>query len=41
MVTIGFSRSGEEYELVADFWGARINQQDFVNSISQKYARKV
>ena len=38
---LGFRRSGEEdYELVADFWGARINQQEFVNSISQKYAHK-
>ncbi|MEG4110671.1 MULTISPECIES: DUF1257 domain-containing protein [Microcoleus] len=37
---LGFRRSGEDYELVADFWGARINQQEFVNSISQKYARK-
>ncbi|NJS12855.1 MAG: DUF1257 domain-containing protein, partial [Microcoleus sp. CSU_2_2] len=30
---LGFRRSGEDYELVADFWGARINQQDFVNLI--------
>lgn len=32
-------KNGENYELVADFWGARINQQVFVNSILQKYAR--
>jgi hypothetical protein len=37
---LGFRRNGENYELVADFWGAKINQQDFVNSISQKYAHK-
>jgi|SRR6476469_5029729 len=37
---LGFRRSGENYELVADFWGARINQQQFVNSITQKYAHK-
>jgi Protein of unknown function (DUF1257) len=39
---LGFRRSNEneDYELVADFWGARINQQQFVNSISQQYARK-
>jgi hypothetical protein len=37
---LGFRRNGEDYELVADFWGARINQQEFVNLISQKYARK-
>lgn len=37
---LGFRRSGENYEIVADFWGAKINQQQFVNSISQKYAHK-
>ncbi|MGB3263382.1 MAG: DUF1257 domain-containing protein [Microcoleus sp.] len=36
---LGFRRNGDRYELVADFWGARINQQEFVNSISQRYAR--
>jgi len=37
---LGFRRNGEDYELVADFWGARINQQEFINLISQKSARK-
>jgi Protein of unknown function (DUF1257) len=37
---LGFRRQGENYEIVADFWGARINQQEFINSISQKYAHK-
>ncbi len=37
---LGFRRNGEDYELVADFWGARINQQQFINSITQKYAHK-
>ncbi|MGL5059023.1 MAG: DUF1257 domain-containing protein [Microcoleus sp.] len=39
---LGFrkSKENEDYELIADFWGARINQQQFVNSISQLYARK-
>lgn len=37
---LGFRRNGEIYEIVADFWGAKINQQDFVNSITQKYAHK-
>ncbi|MEC4984201.1 MAG: DUF1257 domain-containing protein [Oscillatoria sp. PMC 1068.18] len=37
---LGFRRSGENYELVADFWGAKIDRQDFVNKISQKYAHK-
>jgi hypothetical protein len=35
-----FRRNGENYEIVADFWGAKINQQEFVNSINQKYAHK-
>ena len=37
---LGFRRKGENYELVADFWGAKINQQAFVNKITQKYAHK-
>ncbi|BDA69257.1 hypothetical protein DSM106972_062840 [Dulcicalothrix desertica PCC 7102] len=37
---LGFRRSGDNYEIVADFWGAQINQQKFVNSITQKYAHK-
>ncbi|MBC7822678.1 MAG: DUF1257 domain-containing protein [Candidatus Parcubacteria bacterium] len=37
---LGFRRSGETYDLIADFWGAKINQQEFVNAISQKYAHK-
>ena len=37
---LGFRRDGENYEIVADFWGARINQKEFVNSITQKYAHK-
>ena len=37
---LGFRKNGEGYELVADFWGAEINQQEFVNNISQKYAHK-
>ena len=37
---LGFRRSGETYDLIADFWGAKINQQEFVNAVSQKYAHK-
>jgi tRNA G26 N,N-dimethylase Trm1 len=37
---LGFRRDGENYEVVADFWGAKINQQEFINSISQRYAHK-
>lgn len=35
---LGFRHAGENYELVADFWGAKIEQKAFVNSILQKYA---
>lgn len=40
---LGFRRSDgdDSYELVADFWGTRINQQEFLNSILQKYAYKM
>jgi Protein of unknown function (DUF1257) len=39
---LGFRKDGDEgYELVADFWGARINQQQFVNQVQQKYAHKM
>ena len=37
---LGFRRNGEAYELVADFWGAKINETEFVNALSQKYAHK-
>ncbi|HEY9850263.1 MAG TPA: DUF1257 domain-containing protein [Leptolyngbyaceae cyanobacterium] len=37
---LGFRRNGENYELVADFWGARIDRQQFINAINQKYAHK-
>jgi hypothetical protein len=31
---------GETYEIVADFWGAKVNQAELLNSIHQKYAHK-
>lgn len=39
---LGFRREDgdDNYELVADFWGAKINQQEFVNTIVHKYAYK-
>ncbi|MGG6266188.1 DUF1257 domain-containing protein [Leptolyngbya sp. AN03gr2] len=38
---LGFRREGDDqYVLIADFWGARINQTQFVNEIQQKYAHK-
>ncbi|MBE9194419.1 DUF1257 domain-containing protein [Synechocystis salina LEGE 06099] len=38
---LGFRRSGDNYELVADFWGARIDETAFVNAVNQKYAHKM
>jgi hypothetical protein len=35
---LGFRRHGETYELIADFWGAMIDPQDFVKLVTQKYA---
>jgi hypothetical protein len=37
---LGFRRQGENYELVADFWATKINLQEFINRIIQKYAHK-
>ncbi|UBF26338.1 DUF1257 domain-containing protein [Kovacikia minuta CCNUW1] len=39
---LGFRRrdGDDHYELIADFWGTRIKQQDFLNPILQKYAHK-
>ncbi|MBD1824224.1 DUF1257 domain-containing protein [Cyanobacteria bacterium FACHB-DQ100] len=37
---LGFRREGDEYVLIADFWGARINQTQFINEVQQKYAHK-
>ncbi|MEB3827725.1 DUF1257 domain-containing protein [Phormidium sp. CCY1219] len=37
---IGFRRQANRYELVADLWGARINAEELVNAIGQKYAYK-
>ena len=35
---LGFRKKGDKYELVADFWGAKIDQEKFVNSITQSYS---
>lgn len=35
---LGFRRQGKSYELIADFWGAAIDPQDFIRLVSQKYA---
>ncbi len=39
---IGFRRSGETYEIVADWWGVRgVKRADFVNQVTQRYAYHV
>ena len=37
---LGFRRQGDDYEMVADFWGAKIDQNLFINALTQKYAHK-
>ncbi|NJK62389.1 MAG: DUF1257 domain-containing protein [Synechococcaceae cyanobacterium SM2_3_1] len=37
---LGFRRQGDRYELVSDFWGAKIDQQAFLDQVMQKYAHK-
>jgi len=37
---IGFRKSGDRYELVADMWGIALNVEEFLGEISQKYAAK-
>jgi Protein of unknown function (DUF1257) len=35
---LGFRLQGDTYDLIADFWGAMIDPQDFVRLVTQKYA---
>jgi len=35
---IGFRRDGENVTMVADFWGLRINKDQFLKQVSQRYA---
>jgi hypothetical protein len=37
---LGFRKRGENYELIADFWGAQIDEKAFVNEVSRRYAHK-
>jgi Protein of unknown function (DUF1257) len=37
---LGFRKQGASYELIADFWGAQIDEQAFVNAVTQKYAHR-
>lgn len=36
---IGFRKRGNEYEMVADFWGTGINRTDFVRDLKREYAK--
>ena len=39
---LGFRKDGDDnYEIIADFWGAGINQTQFINQIQQKYAHQM
>ena len=33
---LGFRLNGETYELVADFWGAKINQTEFADGVTRR-----
>jgi hypothetical protein len=35
---IGFRKEGENIVLVGDFWGLRINREEFLQQVSQRYA---
>lgn len=35
---IGFRKEGENVVMVADFWGLKINREQFLKQVSQKYA---
>jgi hypothetical protein len=35
---LGFRKEGENVVMVADFWGLRINREQFVKQVSQRYA---
>jgi Protein of unknown function (DUF1257) len=37
---LGFRLNGEQFELIADFWGAKIDQTKFLQPILQGYAHK-
>lgn len=36
---IGFRKTGEHYEIVADWWGVRgVKQKEFADAVAQRYA---
>ncbi len=38
---LGFHKAGETYELVANFWGAKIHQKQFIDQVTQTYTHKM
>lgn len=37
---IGFVKKGDEIEVVADWWGIKINKEEFLTKIKKKYVEK-
>jgi hypothetical protein len=35
---IGFRREGQNIVMVADFWGLRVDREQFLHQVSQQYA---
>lgn len=35
---LGFIKKGDNVELVADFWGLKLDRQEFLNTVTQRYA---
>lgn len=35
---IGFRQEGDIYECVADWWGVKLKQEEFLNQVNQRYA---
>lgn len=38
---IGFLRKGEEFEMVADLWGLKVDEGEFLQRVKQRYAYQV
>lgn len=36
--TMTFEKRGGTYECVGDWWGVRVNQREFLNTLAQRYA---
>ncbi len=38
---IGFLREGEEFQMVADLWGLKVNKEEFLQRVQQRHAYHV